>query len=104
MVTPKIKKYIFTILRSPFKKFDINCKSIYQPKLKKETMKNVLKLSALAIVIVISVSACDYFSTSEKNNSIDTTKIDTSSIDTNRIDTAKINSNQKNAVLDTLKQ
>ncbi len=104
MVTPKIKKYIFTILRSPFKKFGINSKSIYQPKLKKETMKNVLKLGALAIAIVISVSSCDYFSTSQKNNSIDTTQIDTSTINTNKVDTTKINSNQKNAVLDTLKQ
>lgn len=67
-------------------------------------MKNALKLGALAIAIVITVSSCDYFGTNQKNNSVDTTQIDSFNVDTNKIDTAKINSNQKNAVLDTLKQ
>lgn len=67
-------------------------------------MKNALKLGVLAIAIVITVSSCDYFSTKQKNNSVDTTKIDSVNVDTNKIDTSKINSNQKNAVLDTLKQ
>lgn len=104
MVTPKIKIYIFTIIRSPFKKFGINGKSIYQPNLKKETMKKALKLGALAIAIVITVSSCDLFSSNTKVEPTDSLKIDSSTTDTNKIDTSKINSNQKNAVLDTLKQ
>lgn len=67
-------------------------------------MKKALKLGALAIAIVITVSSCDLFTSKTKVEPTDSLKLDTSTIDTNKLDTSKINSNQKNAVLDTLKQ